>query len=94
MANPHVRGIMAVAPLLVQAGYAQPPAYNGSSNLPGASLYTAPYGYPTTAFSSYYPTPSGQEPQPALHDPVLNITFPRNLTDPVGCHEAIFTEYR
>lgn len=32
---------------------------------PGASSFVAPSGYPTSVFSSYYPSPSGQEPQPA-----------------------------
>lgn len=50
--------------------------------MPGASSYVAPAGFPTTAFSSYYAVPSGQEPQPALYDPVLNITYPLNLTNP------------
>lgn len=47
------------------------------------SAYTVPPGFPTSAFSSYYSTPvATQEPQPALYDPVLNITFPLNLTNP------------
>ncbi|KAK3106735.1 hypothetical protein LTR53_018173, partial [Teratosphaeriaceae sp. CCFEE 6253] len=71
---------MAVAPLLVQLASAQ--ASYGGASLPGASSYVAPAGYPTSAFSSYYPVPSGQEPQPALYDPVLNITYPLNLTNP------------
>ena len=70
--------IMAVAPFLAQYTFAQ----SGSGTIPGASSYVAPTGYPTTAFSSYYPVPSGQEPQPALYDPVLNITYPFNLTNP------------
>ena len=52
---------------------------------PGVSSYTAPTKFPTTisAFSRFYVPPAPtQEPQPALHDPVLNITFPLNLTDP------------
>jgi hypothetical protein len=74
--------IMAVAPLMAQYTLAQA-GYGGSSTgLPGVSTYVAPAGYPTSAFSSYYPVPSGQEPQPALYDPVLNITYPLNLTNP------------
>lgn len=68
---------MAVAPLLAQYTLAQ-----YSSGIPGASSYVAPAGYPTSVFSTYYPVPSGQEPQPALYDPVLNITYPFNLTNP------------
>lgn len=68
---------MAIAPAFAQYTLGQ-----SASGIPGASKYTAPAGYPTTAFSSYYPVPSGQEPQPALFDPVLNITFPLNLTNP------------
>ena len=53
------------------------------SSAPGASSFTVPAGFPTSIFSSYYDSVSPtQEPQPALHDPVLNITFPLNLTDP------------
>lgn len=49
----------------------------------GPSAYTATAGFPTSAFSSYYTPPlATQEPQPALYDPVLNITFPLNLTNP------------
>ncbi|EMC96412.1 hypothetical protein BAUCODRAFT_33740 [Baudoinia panamericana UAMH 10762] len=59
---------------LAQAHYA--------GGYPGAVSYVAPAGYPTSVFSSYYAVPSGQEPQPALYDPVLNITYPRNLTNP------------
>ena len=68
---------MALAPLFAQYTLAQ-----SAVSIPGAASYVVPAGYPTTAFSSYYPAPSGQEPQPALYDPILNITFPRNLTDP------------
>ena len=69
---------MAAVALLAQYTLAQ--ASGGS--IPGASSYVAPAGYPTSAFSSYYPVPSGQEPQPALYDPILNITYPLNLTNP------------
>jgi hypothetical protein len=69
--------ILALAPAMAQYARAQ-----SRASIPGASSYVAPAGYPTTAFSSYYPAPSGQEPQPALYDPVLNITYPLNLTNP------------
>ncbi|KAK5122844.1 hypothetical protein LTR85_003759 [Meristemomyces frigidus] len=74
---------MALVPLLAQYTLAQA-SYGGASSasIPGASSYVAPAGYPTSVFSSYYPVPSGQEPQPALYDPVLNITYPLNLTNP------------
>lgn len=53
------------------------------SDIPGASTYIAPSAFPTSVFSSYYVPPSPtQEPQPAIFDPVLNITFPLNLTSP------------
>ncbi|OMP82605.1 Sphingomyelin phosphodiesterase 2 [Diplodia seriata] len=53
------------------------------ASAPGVSSYIASAGFPTSAFSSYYLPPSTtQEPQPALHDPVLNVTFPLNLTNP------------
>ena len=50
---------------------------------PGSSAYTVSTAFPTSAFSSYWvkPVPT-QEPQPALYDPALNVTFPLNLTDP------------
>ena len=55
----------------------------GSESIPGPLAYTATAGFPTSAFSSYYIPPlATQEPQPALYDPVLNITFPLNLTNP------------
>ena len=53
------------------------------TSIPGRSAYTVPAGFPTSAFPSYYQKPiATQEPQPALYDPVLNITFPLNLTNP------------
>ncbi|KAK4550721.1 hypothetical protein LTR36_000300 [Oleoguttula mirabilis] len=74
---------MALVPLLAQYTLAQA-SYGGASSasIPGASSFVAPAGYPTSVFSSYYPVPSGQEPQPALYDPILNITYPLNLTNP------------
>ncbi|KAF9893907.1 hypothetical protein FE257_008878 [Aspergillus nanangensis] len=55
-----------------------------ASSLPGASSFIAPAGFPTSVFSSYYYSPEKptQEPQPIIHDPVLNIDFPSELTDP------------
>lgn len=50
---------------------------------PGAASYVVSTAFPTSVFSSYYveaaPT---SEPQPAIFDPVLNITYPANLTNP------------
>ncbi|KAK4580259.1 hypothetical protein LTR86_000462 [Recurvomyces mirabilis] len=80
MAN--FRNTMALAPVLAQYALAQGGYGASSAGIPGASSYVAPAGFPTSAFSSYYPVPSGQEPQPALYDPVLNITYPLNLTNP------------
>ena len=48
----------------------------------GPHAYTVSAGFPTSAFSFYVQPASTQEPQPILHDPVLNITFPLNLTNP------------
>lgn len=54
-----------------------------SSDSIGIPKYTVPASFPTSAFSSYYsPATLTAEPQPALYDPVLNITFPLNLTNP------------
>ncbi|KAF7588362.1 hypothetical protein BBP40_005791 [Aspergillus hancockii] len=55
-----------------------------ASPLPGVPSYVAPPGFPTSAFPSYYylPAEPTQEPQPIIHDPVLNITFPYDLTNP------------
>ncbi|GIJ99407.1 hypothetical protein Aspvir_001539 [Aspergillus viridinutans] len=60
------------------------PSQGDISSLPGASSYVAPAGFPTSAFSSYYylPAEPTQEPQPVIQDPVLNTTFPYNLTNP------------
>ena len=48
-----------------------------------ASSYVVPAEFPSSIFQSYYygasPT---QNPQPAIHDPVLDFTYPLNLTDP------------
>lgn len=52
-------------------------------DIPGAAQFVVPSAFPTSVFSSYYikaaPT---SEPQPVLVDPVLNITYPLNLTNP------------
>ena len=54
-----------------------------SAKIPGISAYTVTAGFPTSAFPTYWEAPvETQEPQPALYDPVLNITFPLNLTNP------------
>lgn len=53
------------------------------AQLPGAASFVVPSAFPNAVFSSYYVKPAPTvEPQPALHDPVLNITYPLNLTDP------------
>ncbi|KAL8870348.1 MAG: hypothetical protein Q9174_003590 [Haloplaca sp. 1 TL-2023] len=49
----------------------------------GPEAYTVNAGFPTSVFPSYYVQPAATtEPQPALYDPVLNITYPLNLTNP------------
>src|SRR5208282_3335077 len=50
---------------------------------PGVASFVVPSAFPTSVFSSYYvkPAPTA-EPQPALYDAVLNLTYPLNLTDP------------
>lgn len=57
---------MAVSPLLLQLGDAQSGLERVAVEVVGKIAYTAPAGYPTSVFSSYYPAPSGQEPQPAM----------------------------
>ncbi|KAJ5103979.1 hypothetical protein N7532_004508 [Penicillium argentinense] len=56
-------------------------------SLPGAASYVAPAGFPTSVFvrhRSYYESPAlpTREPQPIIYDPVLDITFPFELTNP------------
>ena len=55
-----------------------------SASAPGSASYLVSAGFPTSAFSSYYFLPASptQEPQPAIYDPVLNKTWPYNLTNP------------
>ena len=68
-------GVVAVAPMLVQLADAQSGYGKAPASAPGASSFVAPRpGLPTAVFSSYYPSPTDQEPQPAVYDPVLNIT--------------------
>ncbi|KAH8433053.1 PPN1 endopolyphosphatase family protein [Aspergillus melleus] len=69
----------------VLAGLGLLPAdFADASSLPGSSAYVAQAGFPTSVFSSYHylPAKPTQQPQPAIYDPVLNITFPHNLTNP------------
>lgn len=69
----------AIATTLINVGIAQ----HSSGTSLGPTAYTVSAGFPTSAFSSYYVKPAATvEPQPILHDPVLNITFPLNLTSP------------
>jgi len=66
----------ATATLLVTSGAQDIPAGAKES-------FVAPPGFPTSIFSSYCTPPvATAEPQPLIHDPVLNITYPCNLTDP------------
>ena len=49
---------------------------------PGAASFVVPPGFPTSVFSSYYVKPAAtQEPQPAIFDAVLNLTYHFNLTN-------------
>ncbi|KAM6490038.1 Ser/Thr protein phosphatase family protein [Amanita muscaria] len=56
-----------------------------TTTLPGSRTYGAPADFPSSLFPSYYyfPTTPTQEPQPVIYDPVLEITFPYNLTNPI-----------
>ncbi|KAI9651255.1 hypothetical protein NHQ30_001293 [Ciborinia camelliae] len=66
-------------------GYTQAQAESPArgDQLPGAPSFVVPSAFPTSVFSSYYLNPAAtSEPQPVLYDPILNITFPLNLTDP------------
>lgn len=53
------------------------------AQLPGVASFVVPTAFPTAVFSSFYvkPAPTA-EPQPALYDSILNVTYPLNLTDP------------
>ncbi|KAJ5683413.1 hypothetical protein N7462_006578 [Penicillium macrosclerotiorum] len=57
---------------------------NSTLPLPGAQRFIAAPGFPTSAFASYYESPAlpTREPQPIIYDPVLNFTFPYELTNP------------
>ena len=47
------------------------------------SAYTVPAGFPTNLFPAYYIPPSPtQEPQPKVHDDVVDYMYPLELTDP------------
>jgi hypothetical protein len=74
--------IMAVGQLLFQLASARYGVEASTASIPGSSSFVAPTGVPTSVWSSFYPVPSGQEPQPAVYDPILNITYPANLTNP------------
>ncbi|CZT40532.1 related to acid sphingomyelinase [Rhynchosporium secalis] len=70
-------------PLITSVVFLSEVSVSIDKEFPGAASYVVPTAFPTSVFSSYYvqPTPN-VEPQPAIYDPVLNITFPLNLTDP------------
>lgn len=70
---------MAVMALLVW----QTPLIVAQAQYPGVESFVVPSAFPTSVFSSYYQAPAPtSEPQPALYDAVLNITYPLNLTNP------------
>ncbi|KAK4159001.1 Metallo-dependent phosphatase-like protein [Cladorrhinum sp. PSN259] len=51
--------------------------------LHAVTAFTVPAIFPTSVFSSYYVTPGpANQPQPVIFDPISNLTFPFNLTDP------------
>ena len=58
-----------------------PATIQAQVQLPGLASFVVPSAFPTSVFSSYYikPAPTS-EPQPAIYDPILNLTFPLNLT--------------
>lgn len=59
------------------------PQPSSQVTIPGASAFTVPSAFPTSVFPTYYEKPAATaEAQPALYDPILNTTFPLNLTDP------------
>ncbi|CAD6447272.1 32783d75-543c-494e-a4b2-18cf42dd1f5a [Sclerotinia trifoliorum] len=77
-----------ILPALISASYLFNPTQaqaglQARAQLPGAPSIVVPSAFPTSVFSSYYLKPAAtSEPQPALYDPILNITYPLNLTDP------------
>ncbi|KAF8553428.1 sphingomyelin phosphodiesterase [Imleria badia] len=50
------------------------------------SAYTAPGGFPTSVYATYWnnPTSTSAQPQPVILDPVTSTIFPANLTDPAN----------
>lgn len=81
--------ISAIATALLACTVVPVNAKEKKQDLPGAASFQVPTAFPTSVFSSYYiqaaPT---QEPQPALYDPILNITYPLNLTNPKTIPQA------
>jgi hypothetical protein len=58
-------------------------ARDQDNEMPGATSFVVPSAFPSSVFSTYYVKPAAtQEPQPVLYDPILNITYPLNLTNP------------
>ena len=49
------------------------------------AAYTVPAGFPTSLFPAYYIPPSPtEEPQPKVHDDILEYTYPLELTNQTG----------
>ena len=74
MAAGFLSAFLAISPLAAPA----------LAQVPGASSsYVVPAEFPASVFSSYYLAPNPtREPQPAVYDPVLKLTYPLKLTDP------------
>lgn len=63
---------------------------------PGAEQYVVPAKFPSSIFKSYYvPASPTQNPQPAIHDPVLDIVRLRGGgDDALVCYITLTTCFR
>ncbi|KAK4179516.1 Metallo-dependent phosphatase-like protein [Triangularia setosa] len=70
----------------VASGATVSSAQSVTDGIPGlVSAFTVPAAFPTSVFQDYYVTPgptTDSQPQPVIFDPVSNVTFPFNLTNP------------
>ncbi|KAK0674005.1 Metallo-dependent phosphatase-like protein [Cercophora samala] len=74
------------SPGAIVSGTTVSSAQNVTDGIPGlASTFTVPAAFPTSVFQKYYVTPgpaTDSQPQPIIFDPISNLTFPFDLTNP------------
>lgn len=79
----HVMAAPTVAVRAASAAPTSPVATPGGLQY-GPAFFLCPAAFPSSVFSSYYATPTGQQPQPVIVDEYASTTYAYNLTNPTA----------